>query len=229
MYCTTATRPDAAFATAKLAQFLTNPGPEHLRAIDRVICYLLTTCYRAIMYCGAEELRQIGMQTTEYSSDAAYGDNHDRRSSAGYLVQVYGGPIDWKASKQPTITTSTTEAELLALSQAAKGVQWWNRVLGRIGFVPDHELSIRCDNKQTVDLITGRTSKIATKLRHVDIHGHWLRQEVEAGRISVNNWVPTGQMAADGLTKALPRQKHETFIRMLRLVDIKDLIDQQSS
>jgi len=31
-------------------------------------------------------------------------------------------------------------------------------------------------------------------------------------------------MTADGLTKALPRQKHETFVQQLNLVDIKDLI-----
>lgn len=30
---------------------------------------------------------------------------------------VYSGPVDWKASKQPTVTTSTTEAELLGLSE----------------------------------------------------------------------------------------------------------------
>ena len=36
-YTTTITRPDAAKATAKLAEFLTNPGPKHINAIDRVI------------------------------------------------------------------------------------------------------------------------------------------------------------------------------------------------
>jgi hypothetical protein len=31
-------------------------------------------------------------------------------------------------------------------------------------------------------------------------------------------------MAADGLTKALPRQKHEHFVNQLNIVDIKGLI-----
>ena len=31
-------------------------------------------------------------------------------------------------------------------------------------------------------------------------------------------------MAADGLTKALPTQKHKEFIKQLNLVDIKHLI-----
>ena len=57
----------------------------------------------------------------------------------------------------------------------------------------------------------------------MDIHRHWLRQEVREGRIDVR-WVATTNMVADGLTKALSRQKHESFIRLLRLVDIGHLI-----
>ena len=63
------------------------------------------------------------------------------------------------------------------------------------------------------------TPVLATKLRHVDIHQHWLRQEVQASRVHIT-WVPTSQMPADGLTKTLTRQKHEEFVRQLGLVDI---------
>lgn len=66
--------------------------------------------------------------------------------------------------------------------------------------------------------------KFATKLRHVDIHRHWLRQEVQAKRLRIT-WVPTAEMPADGLTKALPRQKHEVFIKQLGLVDIRKQLD----
>lgn len=44
--------------------------------------------------------------------------------------------------------------------------------------------------------------KLAAKLRHVDIHNHWLRQEVQAGPLKISR-VPTAEMPADGLTKAL--------------------------
>ena len=62
-----------------------------------------------------------------------------------------------------------------------------------------------------------------TKLRHIDIHHHWLRQEVQEGRIKID-WMPTASMAADGLTKALLCQKHEAFIEQLNLVDIEERI-----
>jgi hypothetical protein len=60
------------------------------------------------------------------ASDTTYADNLDRKSSKGYIFSLFGGPIDWKAGKQKTIITSTTKAELLALSRAAKEIRWWN-------------------------------------------------------------------------------------------------------
>ena len=65
--------------------------------------------------------------------------------------------------------------------------------------------------------------RLQTKLRHVDTHQMWLRQEVEQKRLQVN-WVPTDQMPADGLTKVLPRQKHENVVKQMGLEDVKSLI-----
>ena len=72
-----------------------------------------------------------------------------------------------------------------------------------------------------IELLTKNTVKLVIKLHHVDIHRHWLRQEVQAGRLKIN-WVPTTQMPADGLTKALSHQKHENFLRLLGLVNIRE-------
>ena len=65
--------------------------------------------------------------------------------------------------------------------------------------------------------------KLVTKLKHVDIAQHWLRQEVANKSINIE-WISTNNMAADGLTKALHIQKHKEFIKQLNLVDIKHLI-----
>ena len=60
--------------------------------------------------------------------------------------------------------------------------------------------------------------KLQTKLRHVDIHSHWLRQEVQRQTIHTR-WVPTKRMIADGLTKALTPANHKAFIKMIGLED----------
>lgn len=74
-----------------------------------------------------------------------------------------------------------------------------------IDFNPEHRFSIKCDNAQTIDLLNMEDPQLRTKPRHVDIHHHWLRQEVQANRIAVD-WLPTADMPSDGLTKMLPIQ-----------------------
>ena len=81
-------------------------------------------------------------------------------------------------------------------------------------------MTIGCDNLQTIRLLTKEGQKLDSKLRHVDIHRHWLRQEVQRGSIQLK-YVKTAEMPADGLTKSLPSQKHEIFIKQLGLVKIK--------
>jgi hypothetical protein len=55
----------------------------------------------------------------------------------------------------------------------------------------------------------------------------WLRQEVDAGRITVK-WKPTAEMPANGFTKLLPHQKHENFIKQLGMNDICHLVVKDS-
>lgn len=119
-YTTTITRLDAAKATTRLAQFLTNLGPQYQQAADRVITYLYTTRNLTIKYNTATSKE---IDSIQFTSDTSYRDHPDRKSLAGYIYQAYGGLIDWKATKQPTVTTSTTEAELLGLSEARKQLQ----------------------------------------------------------------------------------------------------------
>lgn len=220
-YATTITRPDAAKATSTLAQFLTNPGPDHLEAINRVISYLYHTRFHAITYRPRQSEED---EAVALFSDASFADNPDRKSSEGYICTIFGGPVDWRAGKQRTVTTSTTEAELLAISEAARTMSMWKRLFEAIRFNPKHELAIRCDNQQTIRLLTKEAPQLRTKLRHVDIHHHWLRQEVQAGRILIK-WTETKEMAADGLTKLLPRQRHAEFIQMMGMEDIGNLLD----
>lgn len=82
-----------------------------------MLSYLTRTKHLAIQFGGGVD--QAGQETLPpflVYSDAAFADNLDRKSSDGYLFMLYNGAIDWRASKQVTVTTSSTEAELLALS-----------------------------------------------------------------------------------------------------------------
>jgi hypothetical protein len=209
------TRPDIAFATSRLARFLTNPGPNHHLSADRVLQYLAETSSLALCLGGEDKM--------EAASDASFADNTiDRRSSQGYAIKLFGGLIAWRASKQDTVTTSTTEAELLSLSQVAKEVMYTTRLLKELSVtLEDPTGIIFCDNRQTIRLATQDTARLQTKLRHVDIHNLWLRQEVKDGSIKVQ-YIPTKDMIADGLTKSLPLGRWTEFLDHLGLEDVAE-------
>ena len=212
------TRPDIAFACSKLSEFLTNPSEEHQKAADRVLQYLGQTKYYAIVF----DAQIVNPQNVFIaSSDAAFADDPDtRRSSYGYGFKLLNGMVDWKSSKQKSVTTSSTEAELHAMSATAKEQLWWARFFEEINLDPGHIVEIECDNMQTIRILTSDNSQFSTKLRHVDVHRHWLRQEIQAGRIHIK-WSSTTSILSDGLTKALPPQKHQEFVKLLGLQDEK--------
>lgn len=220
LYAAVVTRPDIAFAVSRLARFNMNPSDEHHAAADKVIHYLMKTRSLALQLGGGDEFL--------VASDASFADNSiDRKSSQGYVMQLFGGTIGWRANKQDTVTTSTTEAELLALSQATKESIFISRLLKEIGIrLESNTIRIQCDNQQTIKLVNKEVGPLQTKLRHVNIHDHWLRQEAEKGTISVD-YIPTEEMVADGLTKALSSQPFNAFVERLGLLDIQGRLNQR--
>jgi hypothetical protein len=154
------------------------------------------------------------------ASDASFADDAEtRRSSQGYVMTLFNGPVVWKAGLQDTVTTSTTEAEILSLERTAKESYALDRLLRDIS-LDLGPLKIYCDNLQSIRLVVEDNQRITTKLRHVDIQNMWLKQEFKKGRFLVE-YLQTDQMPADGLTKALSRSKFEHFRSMLNLIDIK--------
>lgn len=223
-YPASITRPDCARALQKLSEFLQNPGPAHEAAVDRCIAYLYSTRCYALEYGALQGQEPI----FRCASDASFADEPTRRwSTEGGLFQLFGGSLDWFSTLQRTVTTSSTEAELLALSHICAWLFWWRRVFENLSLDLDSETTVNCDNLQTVRLMMKEAPKLVTKLKHVDIHQHWLRQETTKGTVKVE-WISTVEMPADGFTKPLGPQKHSAFLKQLNLVDITSILDQTS-
>src|SRR5436853_7900760 len=119
---------------------------------------------------------------------------------------------------------STIKAELLSLSQDAKKGQYIKCLLNELDVnLDNHCIQVHCDNRQTIRLVNDKIAQLQTKLRHVDIHNHWLRQEVKDQRITVK-YISTKKMIANGLTKALSRTEFNEFLQQVSLTDIADRI-----
>ncbi|RFN41883.1 putative retrotransposon hobs hobase [Fusarium flagelliforme] len=221
LYASIISRPDVSFAVSRLARFMNNPSEQHLHALNRVLNYLYATRYLGLQFGPGEGF--------EVYSDASYGDNTiDRKSSQGYAMKLYGSLIGWRANKQDTVTTSTTEAELLAACQAAKEGTFQLRLLNSLGELQNTVLHLNCDNTQTISLFTSSSEKMKTKLRHVDIHNHWLRERIQQKTISIS-FIESKENIADGFTKALQGQRLKECLQQFGLVNIEHHITKRRS
>lgn len=85
-------------------------------------------------------------------------------------------------------------------------------------------LQVWCDNEQTVGLVIKDLITLQTKLRHIDLHNHWLRQAVSRKDIRVEH-ISTSSMLANGLTKALGTDQFRVFRDLVGLIDITTLLE----
>ncbi len=216
-------RLDIVFVTAKLAQFLKNSNLNHVMIANKMIVYLNDIKNFVIKF--SKKFSEIFL----CASDVAFADDElIKKSSDEYLFKLYDDSIDWRAIKQVTMTTFSIETKLLILSRIAKKTIWWRRFFESIRFDSMKKLHIRCDNCQILRVLKKEMLKFDIKLKHVDIHKHWLKQKIQTSRINVN-WCSIAEMSADDFIKMLSRQKHEKFLRQLHLIDITHLINQKKS
>ncbi|XP_038904408.1 secreted RxLR effector protein 161-like [Benincasa hispida] len=108
MYLTT-TRPDIMYAVSLISRFMESPTELHFLAAKRILRYLKGTPGLGILYQKGEKLNLVGFSDSDY-----VGDLNDRKSTPGYIFMLGSGAISWSSKKQPIITLSTTEAELVA-------------------------------------------------------------------------------------------------------------------
>jgi hypothetical protein len=208
-WVTRATRVDTAFATGKLAQFLTNPTQRHLGGAIRLLRYLYATQDYSVCYNPSKNKEILGY------SDADYAGNYTtRRSTSGYLFTLAGGPITWVSKTQRSISTSTTEAEYTALSLATKEAIWIRRFLEQIRYYPTttDPTTIYGDNQSALTLV--KNPEFHSKTKHIDIAIHYTRERYEDKEIDPY-YITTSEMYADCLTKPLGRQRLQKIVKEL--------------
>jgi hypothetical protein len=156
--------------------------------------------------------------------DADYGGDIDsRRSCAGYVFLQAGGPTAWSAQYQPTVALSTTEAEYMAVSRAAKQILWMFSEMEEVGYPQEKPGILYNDNSGAVALT--KNTKHNSRVKHIDIRHHFIRECVENGNISVLHVSSTNNLA-DLFTKALGRVAHQRACILLRLCEDSTRLEQ---
>lgn len=214
MFLVVATRPDIAYAVNQLSQHLASPTQVHLGAAKHIVRYLKGTISYGLTY---RAKGSHNWQLTVYS-DSAYANSLKQRSTTGCVFLIGNTPVSWVSKKQSITAQSSTEAEYVALSEAAKQTIWIRHFLhciGRGSAYKNQPTVIYEDNQGAIAIANNPTNHSRTK--HISVRFHAIRDHIEAGEIALE-YLSTDKMLADGLTKVTTAVAQQKLVRALGLV-----------
>ena len=160
LFLANATRPDISYAVNVISRNQVNPKKEDWNRVKRVIEYLRGSTEKGLLYKGTKE-GMLCFVDADFASDKT-----DRKSTTGFAIKLFGDTIMWRIKEQECVTTSTTEAEYVALAIASREVMAlkgiYERIIGKLPTKP-----ILCEDNRGAYL--SANSGETKKLQHVDV------------------------------------------------------------
>jgi hypothetical protein len=141
--------------------------------------------------------------------DADYaGDLDDRRFTTGYVFTILGRPICWRSMIQSMVAMSTTEAEYMAVAEAAKEALWLTGLVRKLG-IQQVGVPLYYDSQSAIYL--AKNQVYHTRTKHIDVRFHKIRELVATGELLLKK-IHTFENAADMLTKPVTADKFKHFL-----------------
>ena len=133
-----------------------------------------------LVYGGEEELVVTGYTDASFQTD-----KDDSKSQSGFVFKVNGGTVSWKSSKQETVADSTTEAEYITASEAAKEGAWIKKFLIELSVFPNASspLNLYYDNSGAI--AQAKEPRNHPKSKHVMRRFHLIREFIDRGEIKI--------------------------------------------
>jgi hypothetical protein len=123
MYAATSTRCDIAFPVHYLCKCLQRPTPELIRETDLILSYLARLPSAGLTYT-RDQMRLAGFSDASWETAA---------STSGWVVMWQSAALSWGSRKQKSIALSSCEAEIIALSEAAKDMVYLRKLVRGLG------------------------------------------------------------------------------------------------
>ena len=209
----TASRPDIMYATCLCARFQANPREPHLIAVKRIFRYLKGTPSLGLWYTRESDFSLCGYSDADFA-----GCKIDRKSTSGSCQFLGGRLVSWFSKKQKSISTSTAEAEYIAVGGCCAQIIWMRNQLLDYG-LSYSKIPIYCDNQSAIAMTGNPVQHSLTK--HISIRYHFIREQVLEGTIELH-FVPTDQQLADIFTKPLPEATFNKLVNELGMVNYEE-------
>ena len=187
-------RGDILCAVSYCATRILAPNEDDEKKLDRILSYLLyTQNLKMVLRIGASV-------TLNAFVDASFGTYNDMKSVTGVVIMIGGTTIYVKSGKQKILTRSSTEAELVGLSDALSQIIWVREFLIHQGLSVG-SANVLQDNMSTICLANkGRSTSERT--RHIKIRYFFITHYIDTHEIVLKHH-STQSMIADLFTKPL--------------------------
>ncbi|GJY60111.1 retrovirus-related pol polyprotein from transposon TNT 1-94 [Tanacetum coccineum] len=129
--------------------------------------------YAVNLVCRGEDSELIGFTDSDYA-----GVLDDGKRTSGYAFMIGSGAISWSSRKQPIVTLSTTEAELVAATACGCQAIWLRYILEELNFSQGEPIIIFCDNNSSIKLSRDRV--LHGRSKHISVRCHFLRDRTRS-------------------------------------------------
>ena len=197
------TRPDIAYAAGVLARFNNCAGKAQWTAVKH-LPYLKGTLDYKLHYGPCPHPATF----------ASLSDIDSAKLTTGFVLLLGGGAVSWSSKLQSCVARSTTEAEFIAGESCTRDVGFFRYILEDLGYKITLPQPLGMNNQSAFRV--SKNPEHQGRMRYLNPIYCGFRKEVEAGEISPH-FVPTVDMPADILTKALTREQVEKAVNMLGL------------
>ena len=188
-------RPDVQTATAFLCTRVKAPDVDDYKKLTRVMRYLRAT-RDTLLTLEASNVRVI-----KWWVDASFAVHPDMRSHTGAVMTLGKGAMYSISSRQKLNGRSSTEGELIGVSDAMPQILWTRYFLEAQGYSIKESIVFQ-DNQSAILLEKNGRASSSKRTRHINIRYFFVSDRIANNEMSVK-YCPTGEMIADFFTKPL--------------------------
>ena len=141
--------------------------------------------------------------------DASYATHLNMRSHSGGAMSFGTGILHGKSTKQKLNTKSSTEAELVAVSDYIPYHIWMIIFLTQQGYEIKNKVLYQ-DNQSAIKMEVNRRNSCTGNSRHIDIRYFFVHDRIKNGKLDVVH-CPTEKMLAEFFTKPLKGKIFKRF------------------
>ncbi|KAL0319707.1 UNVERIFIED_CONTAM: Retrovirus-related Pol polyprotein from transposon TNT 1-94 [Sesamum radiatum] len=157
----------------------------------------------------------------DYKRHSFQSNDDDAKSQLDFVFKLNGGVVAWKSSKQDTTADSTTEAEYIAVLEAAKEAVWMENYIQELGVVPNitEPLVIFYDNNGAI--AQAKEPRSHHRSKHILRCHHLLKEMVSRGDCRMDR-VSSAENTADPLTKLMSQIAYTQYLDKMGLRSMGD-------